>query len=780
MGSAQQAVKLGEDRRRAKRRGPLGMLRGGALAKTGPIVSHPIGDIAEAKAPVAKAKAKGAEAAEGEVSDRDWKALLAAIAGQVASKVVTGCKTAGGATKGAGAVGAGFLLLALNIFGPRKFRILKNLGLLAHPKVVKFIEEKVPAEHVPKVARALGPLEPFSKPAVAWTVAKPVAHIVAPSICRTLRFYRHVCPIACGYLKTIFFETRKGKKLTPEQVEDVWDKKHTWGADRAYNMLTNLGGFYPKVGQVFASKADLLPPQYTARLKRVFDACPHAAFKEIRGTVEGQLKRKLEDVYLSVETEPLATATIAQVHRARTLDNEDIVIKVQHKGMEQRMYGDMNTMLNFSLMMEGLGLNVNFDHVSVLREYREQVPHEFDFTRELRLLDAISGSLVKAGIDQVVVPQVIRELCGEKIITMHFLKGTSIGQLIEMPRENIPPSFDGTVFFTRLLEAFGQQIFVDGLFHSDPHPGNVLWMPDGKVGLLDFGECKDLADKDRLLFAKLTVALAQRNVEVSHPLMEDTGLLIEGASKEFAITCAYILFDTRMDIPEAHMTPLDADAEELRSVNIKHLPQELFMIVRVVTLFRGMLSALDVDVSAAKVWEPFARRALDSAGVEAPLPPLLEVATRSLTVAVGETDESGNFSPGPETQRHKLRSMTMYDRMKELAMWMRDNGFQADRAFLTPAARAGLTTVHDIADADQATLDKGLKKYSVEERGNIAAAAKKWAAEEDAKDAQAFKEWERQSLIRREQAQKAAAPRALPKDTPRPKKKGGIFSCFSG
>jgi len=490
------------------------------------------------------------------------------------------------------------------------------------------------------------------------------------------------------------------------------------------------------VGQVFATKAELLPAAYPRKLRSLFDNCEAAPFARIRRTIEAELGAPLETLFAHIDPVPLATATIAQVHRGRLHDGRDIVVKVQHHGMERTMRSDITNMLRVCRFLEWAKLDLNFDQVSIMHEYKEQVPLEFDFCREAELLQRIGGAL-RSGMPgcRVVVPDLVAERSTRRVLCLEFMQGVPFsamqravdpthalqgpaGDAASLPPGAAPREMDAMV--RDLLDSFGHQIFVQGVFHSDPHPGNLLRLPDGRVGLLDFGECKELSDETRLLFARLTIALAQRNPTAVLPLLAECGVDIDGATPEFAMIAATIMFDTRMDFPEAHMSPLDAGADEMRAVKVRKLPKELFMLLRVVTLVRGMLAIFKSDVSASKVWEPHARVALKKAGIEPPAPPP-PAATANGAKVVTTGSEGGSI----------------YDKMFRLAEWMLKHGLPHDRKALTPCAMIGLTTVAEIAAADDERLAKGLKHFAPAERERCRALAREAAAVEAAENARA-------------------------------------------
>ena len=219
----------------------------------------------------------------------------------------------------------------------------------SHPLVV--LQDKVPFLFHPLIKLVAGPT-------FFYQTTPVLLKLFAPGVLRTLRFYGHLLPVIAGYMKTLLFElgpfgfgtkkrTDEKEKLTSEATQLVWDKRHAWGAVRVKEMLLDMGGFYLKVGQVFATKSDLLPPQYIAALSAVFDDCPPVDGRVIVDIVEKDLGGSVDSLFSKFETEPIATATIAQVHVAYLNDfaKTKVAVKVQVPGSKKLMQMDMRNML---------------------------------------------------------------------------------------------------------------------------------------------------------------------------------------------------------------------------------------------------------------------------------------------------------------------------------------------------------------------------------------------------------------------------------------------------
>jgi len=613
-------------------------------------------------------------------------------------------------------------------------------------------------------------------------ISPRVLALVAPGVLRSLQFYGHLMPVIAGYARCMLWDSKRlGSEVSDDAIQELWDRRHEWGAERIRKMILELGGFYLKVGQVFATKSDLLPPQYVSALKSVFDDCPPVDSKRVLKIVEAELGAPVSELFHDFDHEALATATIAQVHVAHLNDpsHTKVAVKVQNPESEALMAMDMRNMLRVSESMDNLGLHLPFDNTSILREYQTQVPLEFDFHREADMLKLIGGA-VSSKVPEVTCPKSVDDRCTKKVLTMTFVEGEALGDIIQRAitaagmssaagaseksaaamRTKGGELIDGHGLVSKLIETFGVQIFTLGKFHSDPHPGNLLVAPDGKtLSIIDFGQTKVLQDRTRLGLARLILALAANRRDEALAEVSNFGLKLTNAAPDFALTVCYILFDTRMDLEEAHVSPLDADLpEDMRVVNIKTIPEELFMMIRVVALMRGILVSLDTDVHARMIWRPYAIAALREAGELVPQWALdQEEALQRAPIGVAEggvTEPGAGAGTGGGVAERAEQSV--YAKMKRLAKWMQENNLPHDRKALMPFAGVGMMSVHEIAttvEADEQTkLDKAFRKFSEAQRTRCfelaikteaaeAAVAKAAAAEASvAADAKALRE----------------------------------------
>lgn len=423
------------------------------------------------------------------------------------------------------------------------------------------------------------------------------------------------------------------------------------------------------MGQVFATKPDLLPKQYVDSLKFVFEDCHETSYRKVQNILKYQLGIDLQTTFTEFTRQPIASATIAQVHLARLREShEKVAVKIQHPGSSGLMLNDIQNMLRVSIFMDTIGFKPPFDHTGVLREYAQQVPKEFDFIRENDMLNSIGDYMSYADCN-IEMPRSKPCLCSRKVLTMNFVVGTRCDTIFAADYTSSHEQEISSEFCRDLFSSYGYQLFGIGIFHSDPHPGNVFLTKNGTCAILDFGQMKVLRDEIQLLFARMIVALEGNSAECVK-LMKQIGLKLDRTTTDIEIIIAYLLFDTRMDIKEAKISPLTLELPpELQVVSLSEIDSDIFMIIRIVSMFRGILTSQGVDVHARSIWYLFALAVLYRNG---------EYHYHS-----SQTDLSQNAN-------------SLREQMKELSRWMQSHNLPHNRDALLPFALAGIFNISEL------------------------------------------------------------------------------------
>ncbi|SDM23375.1 ABC1 kinase family protein [Allokutzneria albata] len=271
--------------------------------------------------------------------------------------------------------------------------------------------------------------------------------------------------------------------------------------------LEDGGVTFVKLGQILSTRRDLLPEEFVAELSHLRDKVPPAPWAEVEAVLIGELGAPVDEVFASFDRTPLAAASIAQVHVARLRTGEEVVVKVQRPGIRDLVERDIDIVNRLARTLE---LRTKWGRSLGLRElaagFADAVREELDFRIEAAnmavLLENNGGAANATGV--VTYPAPHEPLCGERVLVMQRLDGVQLGAA---EQEITSAGLDRRELARNLLECLLRQIMVDGVFHADPHPGNVLLLSDGRLGMLDFGSVGRLDAALRAALQRLLLAM---------------------------------------------------------------------------------------------------------------------------------------------------------------------------------------------------------------------------------------------------------------------------------
>jgi predicted unusual protein kinase regulating ubiquinone biosynthesis (AarF/ABC1/UbiB family) len=253
-------------------------------------------------------------------------------------------------------------------------------------------------------------------------------------------------------------------------------------AEKLVETLGDLKGAAMKLGQAASMDPDLFPPEVRAVLARLQNEAPPMAFERVAAVLEEELGGSPDELFAEFSREPMAAASLGQVHRARLRDGRDVVVKVQYPGIDQALRSDID---NLGLVVKTMALaHRALDGRQYFHELAEELAHELDYSREGRL--AREFARASAGLPDIVVPEIIDERTSTRVLTMQHIPGQTLKTFLTSQPDNA----ERLRVSGLLIRAIHGAFLVDGTVHADPHPGNFMVMPDGKLGVLDFGSVK--------------------------------------------------------------------------------------------------------------------------------------------------------------------------------------------------------------------------------------------------------------------------------------------------
>jgi ubiquinone biosynthesis protein len=276
-------------------------------------------------------------------------------------------------------------------------------------------------------------------------------------------------------------------------------------AEDLVNALEELGPCFIKLGQLLSTRPDLLSAEYIAALSRLQKTVKPVPSEKITAIVESELGASIADLFQSFDITPLATASMAQVHRATLANGEEVAVKVQRPGVRQRIEIDieiLHEVARFAAKFTSFGRRYGL--LEIVRELERSLSQELDFRLEADSTRIIGKQI--AEFQRLTTPTVYDDYTTRRVLTLSFIHGR---HLAEISREELD-SLDSPALATELLSAYLKQIIIDGVFHCDPHPGNILLTDDNRIALMDFGMVGrfDAGQKDRIIL--LLLAFAER------------------------------------------------------------------------------------------------------------------------------------------------------------------------------------------------------------------------------------------------------------------------------
>ncbi|HEX6728874.1 MAG TPA: AarF/UbiB family protein [Pyrinomonadaceae bacterium] len=266
---------------------------------------------------------------------------------------------------------------------------------------------------------------------------------------------------------------------------DLEELNGTGAAETAEELATDLeklGPTFIKLGQLLSTRGDLLPPPYLEALSRLQDQIEPFPYEEVERIVSGELGVRISKAFADFDPTPIAAASLAQVHRAYMRDGRAVVVKVQRPEIREQIVQDLETLGEVAHFLDAhTELGKRYEFGNMLVDLRKSLLRELDFGLEANNMIAIARNL--AEFENIVIPEPIDDFCTTRVLTMEYIPGKKITSLSQLRLLEI----DGPGLAHELFHAYLKQILIDGLFHADPHPGNVFLTDDDRVALLDLG-----------------------------------------------------------------------------------------------------------------------------------------------------------------------------------------------------------------------------------------------------------------------------------------------------
>ena len=400
-----------------------------------------------------------------------------------------------------------------------------------------------------------------------------------------------------------------GFRLMSDQVSQAlpWGSPGQGGTigRRLRLALEELGPTFMKMGQLMSTRADLFSEEIVEELKLLQDAAPPVSYPDIRAMVEQEFGAPVETIFAEFQPEPLAAASLSQVHRARLADGQVVAVKVQRPGIDEQVRTDLEILTNIvQWLSRHTRANRSFDGAGMIEEFSRSLAAELDFLQEGENADHFAQNFRQD--KGIAVPRVRWVYTTRRVLTMEYVPGVSLRDVETLRQWGV----DRDELARRLAASVCNQILRDGFFHADPHPGNVQVTPDGTIYFLDLGMVGYLDDARRNMLVRFFLGMVSRDSR-----MVAEALASMDTSQDIG---SHTAFERDIDklinkyltisMTDIRIDRVVGDTFRLAYQNHVKIPREFALLAKTMATLQAALETLSPQLNPLTVAEPIARK----------------------------------------------------------------------------------------------------------------------------------------------------------------------------
>jgi ubiquinone biosynthesis protein len=433
---------------------------------------------------------------------------------------------------------------------------------------------------------------------------------------RIIRFrFLRAFGVTFGILISLGFFQLCGKIFGQEWENQRKPAVYAQNARRLKRLLLSLQGIFIKAGQLISILSNFLPDLFRKELEDLQDKIPPRPLSEIYQRIHQELGSDPELLFAEFDPQPLASASLAQVHLARLQNGCQVAVKVQYLDIEANTQKDLRTIkqllsfYGFFLRIKGLG----FLH----SQFSQMIQEELDFRLEAQYIETIAANF--HGNTQVLFPKVMHELSAERVLTTEYMHGVNIADLEKLAQAKI----DRHALAERVVSAYCQMIFTDGIYHADPHPGNILVQADGSIVFVDFGAVARLSDEMKKGILQFFQGVIKRDNEQISAALQQMGLIAlhdDTQHVEQLVDYIYTRFLTQMSVETWNLSDIHVSMEDKLDMMVDfskmdislrelmatfQIPKDLVLLSRTLLLLLGLCTHLSPGMNPLKTIRPY-------------------------------------------------------------------------------------------------------------------------------------------------------------------------------
>jgi len=371
--------------------------------------------------------------------------------------------------------------------------------------------------------------------------------------------------------------------------------------------MEELGPTFVKLGQTLSTRPDLIPYDYSEEFRKLQDNVPAFDDNKVHQQIFRELGTTSDNLFAEFSDKPIAAASIGQVHRARLKTGEDVVVKIQRPDIEKTIETDLDILMGLAYLIENhLSEEMITEPIAIVKEFRRIIRRELDYTREGRAIDRFAANFKDD--KTVLIPQVFWDYTGPTILTMSYVEGIKINAFTRLEAAG----YDLKTIASNGANTFLSQVLVHGLFHGDPHPGNILVAPGNVICMLDYGMVGHLDEALKFHLIDIILAIVSRDVDrIINQLLYSGEITDDTDQKQMKRDMS----DFMDDYYEISLQRIDSGrlvAEFIEILQRHHIkfPADLILLAKALVSMEGLGKQLDPDFNIADNLKPFIERVI--------------------------------------------------------------------------------------------------------------------------------------------------------------------------
>lgn len=428
---------------------------------------------------------------------------------------------------------------------------------------------------------------------------------------RSLRRYRQIIRVLFKYgfdhaleLMGLSQFVARGRKLFRRPASEL---ALLSPAERMRLALEELGPTFVKLGQILSTRPDVVPRSFILEFSKLQDQVPSFPFEAVEEQIRKHLGREPSECYSFIDPEPLAAASIAQVHRARLVSGEEVVIKVRRPGVVGKVETDIDAVMGLAILAERHipGSDI-YDPVGLVKEFARTIRREMDFSREAHTIGKFAENF--AGDQTLHFPTVHWDQTAKGILTMEHIDGIKVSDTAALDAAGL----DRRLIARRGSDAFLKMVLTHGFFHGDPHPGNVLILPDNVICLLDYGMVGRLDAQLQRYLTDILLAIVQRDVDEVISILLYSGDITDTLDTRALRRDLSGLIDSYYEVPLQEIEVGRMLLEFLEVITTYHIrfQPDLMLLAKSLVAIEGMGRELDPAFDMVEHLRPFMKKAV--------------------------------------------------------------------------------------------------------------------------------------------------------------------------